>query len=75
MTRRKIILKVFNPVISHEAHVASNAIIFPGSVIAPFAYIGPSSVIGIGTKINVRASVHHDSVIGNFCTVSPSATF
>lgn len=45
-----------------------------GITVADFAYIGPGVKLGKFIKINVRASVHHDVSIGDFCVIAPSST-
>ncbi|SFB30922.1 DapH/DapD/GlmU-related protein [Algoriphagus aquimarinus] len=38
-----------------------------------FSFVGSNVKIGKGTLINVRAGVHHESEIGEFCEISPGA--
>lgn len=38
-----------------------------------FSFIGAEVELGIGTLINVRANIHHQSMLGNFVEVSPGA--
>ena len=38
-----------------------------------FTFISSVVTIGDGTLINTHASIHHDSIIGNFVEVSPGA--
>ena len=45
-----------------------------GADIFPYCFLGPDIQIGIGTLINTRSNIHHNSVIGQFCDIAPSAT-
>lgn len=45
-----------------------------GADIFPHSFIGPDVEIGIGTLINTRSNIHHDTIIGKFCDIAPSAT-
>jgi len=38
-----------------------------------FSFIGSNVKIGKGALINIRASIHHESEIGEFCEISPGA--
>ena len=33
----------------------------------------PNVELGLGCKVNVNATIHHDSKIGDFCTIAPGA--
>lgn len=38
-----------------------------------FSFVGPKTRIGLGTLVNTRAHIHHDSVIGDFVEIGPGA--
>lgn len=38
-----------------------------------FSYVGPDTVLGKGVLVNVRANVHHNSVIGDYTEIGPGA--
>ena len=44
-----------------------------GSFIQEHCYLSQDVFIGIGYKINVGAYLHHNSKVGDFCTVAPKA--
>ena len=64
-----------------EENIAS--IIAPDAIVAPTAHLGLGCIvqhgvkimraaqIGTGCKFNMDVTVHHDSVIGDFCTLTP----
>lgn len=39
----------------------------------PFSFLGPKTRIGTGVLINTRASVHHESTVGEFSEIGPGA--
>jgi len=63
----------FHNCISKTAVVSNSANLLEGLNIMNFAFIGANVSIGKGCLINCRASVHHDSIIGNFVEIAPSA--
>jgi len=44
-----------------------------GVDVFPFSCIGPNVEVGLGTLINTRVNIHHDSKIGSFCEIAPGA--
>ncbi len=40
----------------------------------PFCFLSNDVAVGDGCIINTRASVHHDSFVGDFCDIAPSTT-
>ena len=61
-------------IISKESIIGgSNVIIGPGVNIMNRVMVSSWVKIGQGTLINAFASIHHDSVIGEYCEVSPHA--
>jgi sugar O-acyltransferase (sialic acid O-acetyltransferase NeuD family) len=44
-----------------------------GADIFPNTFLGPNIQIGVGTLINTRSNIHHDTIIGDFCDIAPSA--
>jgi sugar O-acyltransferase (sialic acid O-acetyltransferase NeuD family) len=58
-----------------SAYVSPSAKIGIGVVIAPNVNIGPNVVIGDFTLLNARASMGHDSVIGQHNFISPNVCF
>lgn len=59
--------------ISPYAYVSSRACIGPGSIIQRGVNIMPQVRTGKGCKFNLHATVHHEAVIGDFCTLAPQA--
>lgn len=45
-----------------------------GITVADFVFIGQNVHLGKFIKFNVRASIHHDVSIGDYCVISPSST-
>jgi len=41
--------------------------------IFPFTFLGPNVNIGLGTLINTRVNIHHNTIIGSFCEISPAS--
>jgi len=61
-------------VIHPSASVAPSATVGAGSMISAGAVLLPRAVIGRGVILNTKASVDHDSVVGDFAHVAPGAT-
>ena len=59
---------------SDKALVSSNVGNVADADIFPFCFVGPKVNIGTGSLINARASLHHETEVGNFTVISPSAT-
>jgi sugar O-acyltransferase (sialic acid O-acetyltransferase NeuD family) len=58
-------------VISTKAHIDQTADIGIGAVISPFTFISTDVIIGNFFQANVRVSVSHDCILGDFVTLSP----
>jgi sugar O-acyltransferase (sialic acid O-acetyltransferase NeuD family) len=61
--------------IHSTACVSPSAIIGIGVVIAPFVNIGPNVQIGDFTLINARASMGHDTIVGEHNFITPNVCF
>jgi len=59
--------------VSANSHTSSRAVLAAGHIVQHGARISPRVSIGIACKINTDAVVHHDCVIGNFCTLAPGS--
>lgn len=55
------------------AIVSRSARLSNGVVIQHGVHISSNASIGCGAKLNVRANIMHDVVVGDFCTVAPNA--
>jgi sugar O-acyltransferase (sialic acid O-acetyltransferase NeuD family) len=63
---------VLKSIISPNAHIGQNGIVLgEGLNIMTEAVITASVTIGRGTLIHIHSSIHHGSVIGEFCELSP----
>jgi len=60
--------------VSKSATMGKMVSVGSGCTISEFAYIGPGARLGNFVKIGVRSSLHHESVIGDFSILAPSAT-
>lgn len=73
--RRKLAEKVMTrrwaTIVAPTAAIDPSAEIGEGAQICDFSYIGPQVKIGRQFQCNVRSHVHHDSVIGDYVTLSP----
>ncbi|MDP1608995.1 MAG: hypothetical protein Q8L98_06755 [Chlamydiales bacterium] len=58
---------------SKDAYVSSRAKIGLGALIQRGVKIMPQVTIGPYCKINVQATIHHESSIGQCCTIAPGA--
>jgi sugar O-acyltransferase (sialic acid O-acetyltransferase NeuD family) len=58
-------------IIAPTARIDPTARIGDGAQICDFSYIGSNVRIGRHFQCNVRSHVHHDSVIGDYVTLSP----
>ena len=76
--RRRELDEVYNfdgfSLLSENAIISSAAKLENGVTVADFAYIGPNVYLSKFVKINVRTSVHHDTKIGKYSVIGPSAT-
>jgi sugar O-acyltransferase (sialic acid O-acetyltransferase NeuD family) len=59
-------------IISPHAHIGKNGVVLgEGLNIMTGAVITGRSAIGTGTLVHVHCSVHHNTVIGEYCELSP----
>jgi sugar O-acyltransferase (sialic acid O-acetyltransferase NeuD family) len=63
----------FVKLISPRATVSQYADINEGVIIQNCVNIGPNTFIGKLSKINVKANIMHDVLVGNFCTIAPNS--
>lgn len=63
----------FEIVTLNAARVKPGTVIGPGSVIAEGAHVSVNCRLGRGVRVNCRANLMHDCVVGDFCTVAPNA--
>lgn len=63
----------FNNCVAKTAVISASADLLDGLNIMNFVFIGANVSIGKGCLVNSRASIHHDSQIGNFVEIAPSA--
>jgi len=63
----------FATLVSPDASVSSYSEIHEGVIIQKGVNIGPLVEIGLCSKININSNIMHDGLIGNFCTIAPSA--
>ena len=75
---RKKILKYYNPkhfvtLVSHLSHVSQRANIGKGSILQHRTTIMPFAKIGQGCLLNCNASIHHESVLGDYSTMAPGS--
>jgi sugar O-acyltransferase (sialic acid O-acetyltransferase NeuD family) len=59
--------------VSPDAHIGRNVTIGHATIVQIGVIVMPRVKIGRSCKLNVNGAVHHDCVIGDFCTVSPGA--
>lgn len=58
---------------SHLSYVSKRAVIGKGSVIQHRASIMPCAKIGHGCLIHMNATIHHESVLGDFSIMAPGS--
>ena len=63
----------FVAVIAPDAYVARSAEVGDASVVQSGARILAAARIGRFAKINADVTVHHDCVVGDFCTLAPGS--
>ncbi len=63
----------FEIVTLNAARVKPGTVIDPGCVIAEEAHVSVNCRLGRGVRVNCRANLMHDCVVGDFCTVAPNA--
>ena len=62
------------PVLVHPlAYVEPTASLAPGVIVSPFCFVAVKSRLGICSFLNYTSQVGHDAVLGDFCSVMPSA--
>ena len=78
--RKKVFKKLRNEgysiinAISHLAYVSPYAEIGCGVVVMPFSVVSIGARVGNGAIINTKASIDHDTIIGDFCHIAPGST-
>lgn len=61
----------YYPLHSARAHVsATSSGLFDAMA---FSFVGPQTQVGKGVLVNLRANVHHESVIGDYSEIGPGA--
>ena len=65
----------FISLIHPTAYISESATIGEGVVIGPMVNLGPNVKIGVHTLINSRASMGHDTQLGQFNFISPNVCF
>ena len=60
--------------VSPKALISPTATLKEGCVIQSFCNVSSEVEIGVGSKINTKANVMHNSIIGDFVTIAPGAT-
>jgi sugar O-acyltransferase (sialic acid O-acetyltransferase NeuD family) len=63
----------FVTVIAPDAFVAKSAQVGAGCVVQSDARLMPKVRLGRFVKVNIGAAVHHDCVVGDFCTLAPGS--
>lgn len=66
-------IKCLASLISKDAYVSRSAILREGCLVQQGARIMSSVKIGIACKVNVNAVIHHDTIVGDFCTLAPGS--
>ncbi|MDR2137327.1 MAG: acetyltransferase [Synergistaceae bacterium] len=64
---------VFPTFVHPLALVEPSASLAPGTVVSPFCFVAVEASLGICLFLNAASQVGHDSVLGDFCSVMPSA--
>lgn len=62
------------PLVHPRAFVDSSATLGAATVVCALAHVGPDARVGRGVIVNTHASVDHESVVGDFATISPAVT-
>lgn len=57
-----------------KSHVSDTAVIGENSQICAFAFVGADALVGDACIINTKASIDHESIIGNGVHLAPGAT-
>jgi len=65
---------VFTTVVHPSVVIGSNTTIAPGSILCPGVVVTNSVKIGRHVILNFHATIGHDSILGNGCTLSPHAS-
>ncbi len=66
-------LEKLETVVSQECFVSSSAYIGRGSILQKGVKVMNKVRLGWACKLNVDAVVHHDGVVGDFCTLAPGS--
>lgn len=59
--------------VSNHSYISSRAVLAAGHIVQHGTRISPRVSIGIAFKINMDAVVHHDCIIGDYCTLAPGS--
>lgn len=57
-----------------KSHVSNTAVIGENSQICAFAFVGADALVGDACIVNTKASIDHESIIGNGVHLAPGAT-
>ena len=57
-----------------KSHVSDTAVIGENSQICAFAFVGADALVGDACIVNTKASIDHESIIGNGVHLAPGAT-
>ncbi len=66
-------IKYLASLISKDAYISRSATLKEGCLVQQGAKIMSSVKIGIACKVNVNAVIHHDTIVGDFCTLAPGS--
>jgi sugar O-acyltransferase (sialic acid O-acetyltransferase NeuD family) len=61
----------YETIIAASAQIDESAMVGEGGIIAPNVVVTTEVQIGRHALVNVAASIQHDSVLGDYCTVGP----
>lgn len=59
--------------ISQDAYISPTALLSKGCLVQRGAKIMSEVRIGLACKVNVNATLHHDTVVADFCTLAPAS--
>ena len=62
---------VLETLISPDSYVSRSAELSPGCIVQRGVKILPGARIGMACKVNINATVHHDTSVGECCTLAP----
>ncbi|MFC1753132.1 NeuD/PglB/VioB family sugar acetyltransferase [Thermoproteota archaeon] len=66
-------IKSLATLISDDAYISDSAVLGKGCILQRGIKIMSSVKIGIACKMNVNAVAHHDTIVGDFCTLAPGS--